>query len=88
MGVNLLQRGAREIKAPGHDGTDYPTSNVRGSYVVHWARRISTAITVAFGEHLAEQAKGVAREAGRAAQGAPVRPTLAVWVTARRYFSY
>ena len=31
-------------------------SNVRGSYVVHWARRISTAITVAFGEHLAEQA--------------------------------
>ena len=31
--VNLLQRGAREIKAPGgHDGTDYSTSNVRGSY--------------------------------------------------------
>ena len=56
----MLQRGVREIKAPGgHDGTDYSTSNVRGSYV--------------------EQAKGVAREAGRAAQGAPVRPTLADW---------
>ena len=81
VGVNLLQRGAREIKAPGgHDGTDYSTSNVRGSYVVHWARRISAAITVAFGEHLAEQAKGVAREAGRAAQGAPIRPTLADWM--------
>ena len=52
---------------------------VRGA-LVHWARRISTAITVAFGEHLAEQAKGVAREAGRAAQGAPVRPMLADWV--------
>ena len=52
----------------------------------HWARRISTASwlshTVAFAEHLVEQAKGVAREAGGGwhRQGAPTRPTLADWM--------
>ena len=52
--VRLLGQRAQQAK-DGRDGTDYSRSNVM-SFMAHWTRRISAAILVAVGDHLARQA--------------------------------